>query len=121
MLAIKVSRTHVVQFVVESARVADRFSVVVPPPKGRGGGLAVGAYGALTAGCRLKSNISINKIFFFIIQALSHRSPLWLHKGPVCSIHLVIESTGIAEVVPVPVPSPKGCRGRATVDTLSAL
>lgn len=38
--------THVVQFVVESAGVADRLAGLVPPPEGRGRRLAVGAAGA---------------------------------------------------------------------------
>ena len=44
------------------------------------------------------------------IQNLAYNSRvLWLHKGPVGSIHLVIESAGIAEVVSISIPSPKGC------------
>ncbi len=38
------------QLVVESAGVADRLAVVVPPPQGRLSRLAVGAGGALAAG-----------------------------------------------------------------------
>ena len=42
------------QFIVEAASVAHRLSVLVSPPQGRGGGLAVGAAGPLPPGGRLK-------------------------------------------------------------------
>ena len=41
--------THVMQLVVESTGVADRLPVLVPPPQRGGGGLAVGAGGALSS------------------------------------------------------------------------
>jgi hypothetical protein len=45
---------YIVQFVVESACVADRLAVVVSPPQRRLRRLAVGARGALAAGSALK-------------------------------------------------------------------
>ena len=41
--------THVVELVVESARVADRLAAAVAPPQRGSGGPAVGADGALSA------------------------------------------------------------------------
>jgi len=40
------SVTHVVQFVVEPASIADWLTGLIPPPEGRGRRLAVGAAGA---------------------------------------------------------------------------
>ena len=42
------------QFIVEAASVAHRLSILVSPPQGRGGGLAVGAARPLPPGGRLK-------------------------------------------------------------------
>ena len=46
--------THVMELVVESARVADRFAAAVASPQRGRGGPAVGADGALSAGCVLR-------------------------------------------------------------------
>lgn len=49
---------HVVQLVVETAGVADRFPVGVPPPERGGRGVAVRTAGALPLSRRLKNNNS---------------------------------------------------------------
>ena len=49
--------THVVELVVESTRVADRFAVAIAPPQRGCGGIAVGADGALSAGRVLRFDI----------------------------------------------------------------
>lgn len=47
--------THVVQFVVESAGVADRLSVLVAPPQGGHGGFTIGTRGAGPSGSTLQA------------------------------------------------------------------
>ena len=49
--------THVVELVVESARVADGLAVVISPPERRLGCLAVGARGPLAAGGALRQKM----------------------------------------------------------------
>ncbi len=45
---------------------------------------------------------------------MAYHLSLWLDEGPVGAVHLVVEAAGVAEVVPVAVPSPqRGGRGRA--------
>ena len=154
--------TYVVQLVVESARVADRLAVVVPPPQRRLRRLAIGARGPLAAGGTLRKK-SARKIetrqwrrrrgrCFSAIDdlwsvrriewspdilhssrrgnkwgrhtaccSLTHQSPLGLDQRPVLAVHLVVEATGIAEVVAVAVTTPQRGRGGAAVDTLTAL
>ena len=47
-----------------------------------------------------------------------HSAVLRLHQRPVGAVHLVVESTRVAEVVPWPVPPPEGGGGCTAVDTL---
>ena len=50
----------------------------------------------------------------------THQSSLGLDERPVLSVHLVVETTGVTEIVAVAVTSPQRGRGGATVDTLPA-
>lgn len=92
--------THIVQLVVESARIADGFPVVVPAPEGRGRGLAVGTRRARPPGRR--------------------QAALRLDQRPVLAVHLVVQSARVAQVVTGPVPTPQRRRRRPTVDTLAS-
>lgn len=51
----------------------------------------------------------------------THQAPLRLDERPIGAVHLVVEATGVAEVVPVPVPAPQRGRSCSAVDTLSTL
>ena len=59
-----------------------------------------------------------NKENIFLI---AYQSPLGLDKRPVLSVHFIIETTGIAEIVTIAVPPPQRCRGRPAVHTFSSL
>ena len=59
-----------------------------------------------------------NKENIFLI---AYQSPLGLDERPVLSVHFIIETTGIAEIVTIAVPPPQRCRGRPAVHTLSSL
>lgn len=91
---------NIVQLVVESTGIADRVSVSVPPPEGGGGGLTVGTGCPCSPRCRQPS--------------------LGLDKGPVLSIHFMVESAGIAEIVPSTVSPPQWGGGGPAVHTLPA-
>ena len=49
----------------------------------------------------------------------AHQSSLRLDEWPVGAVHLVVESTGVTEVVTVTVPPPQGGRRRPAVYTLT--
>ena len=51
----------------------------------------------------------------------AYQSLLGLDQGPVGAVHLVVETTGVTEIVTVAVTSPQRGRGGATVDTLATL
>lgn len=51
---------------------------------------------------------------------LAYQPALGFDEGPVDAIHLVVEATGIAQVVPRPIPPPEWGGHGSTVDTLSA-
>jgi len=57
--------SYIVEFVVESAGIADRLSVGVPPPQGRLRRLAVGTRGALPPGCALLEKVGTKASFTF--------------------------------------------------------
>jgi hypothetical protein len=96
--------THVVEFVVESAGVADGLSVLVASPEGRGGCLAVGAARPGPPG-----------------RALQTQSSFGFDERPVLSIHLVVKSARIAEVVSCSVASPQRRARRTAIDALPTL
>lgn len=51
----------------------------------------------------------------------THQSSLGLYEGPILSVHLVVETAGVAEVVSGAVPSPQRRRRGPAVDALAAL
>lgn len=91
---------NIVQLVVEPAGVADRVPVGIPSPERGSGGLTVCTGRSCPSCCRQPS--------------------LGLNQGSVLSIHLVVEPTGIAQVVPSAISSPQWGRGRPAVHTLPA-
>jgi hypothetical protein len=51
---------------------------------------------------------------------LTYQAALRLNEGPVDAVHLVIEATGIAQVVSRPISPPEWGGHGPTIDTLSA-
>lgn len=51
----------------------------------------------------------------------AYQSLLRPDQRPVLAVHLVVQPTRVAQVVPGPITAPKGRRRGATVDTLSGL
>lgn len=51
----------------------------------------------------------------------TYQSSLWLDQRSILSVHLVVEATGVAQIVPSAVASPQRCRGGATIDALATL
>lgn len=50
----------------------------------------------------------------------AYQPALWLDEGPVDAVHLVVEATGIAQVVSRPIPPPQRSGHGPAVDTFSA-
>lgn len=90
---------HIMKFVVQSTSVAHRLPVRVSPPQSCGVSATIGTAGSLTLG--------------------GGQPPFWFDKRSVGSIHFIIKTTSIAEVVTISISSPEGGGGGSTVDTLS--
>lgn len=88
------------QFIVEAAGVAHRVPIRITPPECGGGRLTVSTTGACSSGCR--------------------QPAFRLDQWSVLAIHLVVQPTGVAQVVSGAVTSPQRCRGSSTVYTLTA-
>ena len=55
------------------------------------------------------------------LNSITYQSSLGFDKRPVLSIHLVIEATGITEIVTIAITSPQWSGGRTTVHTFTTL
>jgi len=91
----------VVDFLVEATSVADNVARCGSSPEGGLCGVAVATGGAFAAGG-------------------GHSGVLWLDERAVGAVHLVVEATGVAEVVARVVASPEGGGGGAAVHALTA-
>jgi len=89
-----------VQLVVEATGVTDGLPVGVPPPEGGGVGPAVGAAGAFSLG--------------------GGQATFGFDKRPVGPVHFIVETTGITEIVTVPISPPQRSGSGSAVDTLSS-
>lgn len=104
--------TYVVQFVVQSTGVADRFTVLIPPPQGGLRGLAVGTRGTFSSGCTLlrKRGFTMRtEVVRGWCENCSYQSSFGLDQRPVLAVHLVIQATCVAKVVAVAIPAPERC------------
>ena len=90
--------TYIVQFVVEAASIAHRFTLVVAPPERRRGGLAVGAGEPRPS----------------VVARLLVRST----GRPVHAVGAIEEAAGVAQVVAGAVTTPQRRRHCAAVDAL---
>lgn len=92
---------HVMQFIVESAGVAHWVSICIAPPECGGCRLTVSTTGACSSGSR--------------------QPAFGFDEWSVLAVHLVVQPTGVAQVVSGAVTSPQRCRGGSAVYTLTAL
>ena len=80
---------------------------------------------------RTLREFSKKKLIPYSIQSLKKVTPksyikcayssfFWFDKRPVLSIHLVVEATGVAQVMSSSVPPPQRSTGSPTIDTLTA-
>ena len=56
-----------------------------------------------------------------MVGGKTHQAPLRFDERPIGAIHLVVEAAGVAEVVPIPIPSPQRGRSCSAVDALPTL
>ena len=61
----------------------------------------------------------LNAVYTLHSCNIAYKASLRLDQGTVKSVHLVVETTRVAQVVSSAVPSPKGRGNGATVDTFS--
>ena len=109
------------KFMIKTTSVANRLSVGVSSPQCGCVCPAIGAARALTFGRGLKMKLGSLKHSNNLGSISTHQPSLRLHKGPIGSIHFIIETTSIAEIVTIAIPSPEWCRGRTAVHTLATL
>ncbi len=55
------------------------------------------------------------------LDNFTYNSSLWLDEWPVGSVHLVVEATGVAQVVPIAVTTPQRGRGCTAVHAFPAI
>ena len=60
-------------------------------------------------------------LIIIMVGGKTHQAPLRLDERPIGAVHLVVEATGVAEVMPVPISAPQRGRSCSTVDTLATL
>lgn len=89
------------EFVVESAGVTDGVPVTVASPQ------SCGVCATVSATCSRSSG--------------SRQAPLGFDEGSILSVHLVVQTAGIAQIVAGPIPPPQGGGGSPAVDALPAL
>ena len=83
---------YIVQLVVETASIADRLAIRIPPPQGSGVSSAICTTRSFTLCGRLK-NKEINIINEG--RKKSYQPPFWFDKGSVGSVHFVVKTTGV--------------------------
>ena len=69
----------------------------------------------------LAQDLQTTNFIIIVVGGKTHQAPLRLDERPIGAIHLVVEATGVAEVVPVPISTPQRGRSRSAVDTLPTL
>lgn len=94
---------NVVQFIVETASVANGFAVLVSPPQRRGGRFAIRTARPGSAGSRLQGQTSLG-----------------LNQRPVLPVHFIVEATRITQVVSGAVSPPQWSRRGSAVHALSS-
>ena len=109
------------KFVIEATGITHWLSVLISSPQSGRCCFTVCTICSFSPRRRLKCHSSFylkNKENIFLI---AYQSSLGLDKRPVLSVHFIIETTGIAEIVTIAVPPPQRCRGRPAVHTFSPL
>jgi len=89
------------QLMIKPASVTDRLSVGVSPPESGRVGPTVGAARSLSLG--------------------GGQATFGFDKGTVCSVHFIVKTTGITEIMAISISPPQWSGSGPAVDTLSAL
>jgi hypothetical protein len=101
ILAHRKRAPHTVQLEIQSARIANRFTLIIAPPKGGSSGPTIGT-------AQTKPSRS--------------RQPLRrLHQRPIHAVHLMIKTAGVAKVVAGSIAAPKRRRNGTAVDAFATL
>lgn len=115
------------QLEVEAAGVAHRLPVGVASPQRRGAGVTVGAQRPRSLADNLKSWKLLRRRKSEAIAVerggfrRAYQSLLWSDQRPVLAVHLVVQPTGVTQVVSGSVTAPKRRRRGSAVDALSGL
>ena len=124
--------THIVQFEVESTRVTHRLSTGVASPQCCDAGVAVGTQCTCSLTHNLRRRKEIIRVFLNLFgkeccvlvkvcQCGSYQSLLGSDQRSVQAVYLVVQSTGVTQVVARTIPTPQRGRRGSTVHTLSGL
>ena len=108
---------------VQTTSIAHWFPIRVPSPQGCRVCSTIATARAFTFGRGLELD-SLNTFNTFNIitgSFTTHQASLRFHERPVGSIHLVIEATGITQIVTIAITSPQWSGGRTTVHTFTTL
>ena len=108
------------KFIIKTTGIADRLSVLVSSPQSRGGRFAVGTAGPFPPGRRLKVRVRVreeekNQTRF------THQSSFRFDKRSILSVHFIVKTTGITEIMAISISPPQWSGSGPAVDTLSAL
>ena len=105
---------------VKTTSIAHRFSIRVSPPQGCRVRSTIATARAFTFSRGLKlDSLNTSNIFNKITAILTHQASLRFHEWSIGSIHLIIEATGITEIVTITITSPQWSWGCSTVHTFT--
>ena len=110
---------HFVQFVIQATSVANVFSVSISTPECRGVRVAIRTENAAFLHCRLKRRVRM----FCVVRRRrrTYETSFRFDQRSILSVHLMIKSTGVAEIIAVAIASPERRGFRSAIDTFSAV
>ena len=108
------------QLMIKPASVTDRLSVGVSPPECGGVRPAVGAARPLALGGGLKRQQRSTSRYGQQFYSQTYQATFGFDKGTVCSVHFIVKTTGITEIMAISISPPQWSGSGPAVDTLSA-
>ena len=110
------------QLMIKPASVTDRLSVGVSPPESGRVGPTVGAARSLSLGGGLnREQRGEHQYGLQLLSFSTYQATFGFDKGTVCSVHFIVKTTGITEIMAISISPPQWSGSGPAVDTLSAL